>query len=94
MIANYGFEDASGLYFISIDTDKCIICKDRGCLDGCPAAVFELGDDDWDDQVAVVKSSARNQITMTCAECKPVSDCERPLPCQKACILGAISHSW
>ena len=46
MIANYGYEDGSGAYYISLNIDKCGICKDRGCLSGCPYGVFELEVDD------------------------------------------------
>lgn len=94
MIANYGFEDGSGAYFISIDTEKCCSCVKRGCLKGCPADIFELEVDDWDDEIAVVKKNERNQINIICAKCKPIDNRPELLPCQKSCAFGAITHSW
>jgi len=94
VIAAYGYEDGSGTYYISIDTDKCSNCKDRGCLNGCPAGIFELEMDDWEDEIAVVKKCERNRINDICAACKPVSNRPQLLPCQAACLLQAIDHSW
>ena len=52
MIANYGYKDGSGEYYISIDTDKCIDCPvGRACLTGCPKGMFETMTDDYDDEV-------------------------------------------
>ncbi len=94
MIANHGYKDGSGEYYISIDTDKCGICEDRGCLTGCPAGIFELEVDDWDDEVAAVKASERNKIKFTCAACKPSGNRPELLLCQAACPAQAIKHSW
>lgn len=94
MIANYGYEDGSGVYYISIDTDKCNSCKDRGCLNSCPAGIFEMEIDDWDNEIAVIKKGERNRINYICTECKPTSNYSKLLPCQAACTLRAIVHSW
>jgi sulfatase maturation enzyme AslB (radical SAM superfamily) len=95
MIANYGFEDGSGAYYISIDTDKCSKCEGRGCINGgCPAEIFELQVDDWDNEMAVVKKDVCNKIVFLCSECKPISGRKELLPCQSACSLRAIVHSW
>ncbi|MFQ6007371.1 MAG: ferredoxin family protein [Candidatus Zixiibacteriota bacterium] len=93
MKANYGYTDGSGEYFITIDTDLCIDCTDRGCVDACPQGLFEIIVDDYDDNVAAVKEEYRKKLKYECAECKPVSN--RPvLPCVAACTPGAITHSW
>lgn len=95
MIASYGFEDGSGAYYISLDTSKCSNCEERGCIKGgCPAGIFELEVDDWDDEIAVVKKAYRNNVKSLCADCKPLSNRPELLPCQNACGLRAIVHSW
>ncbi len=95
MIANYGYKDGSGEYFIAIDTDKCNGCED--CVKACPYGVLETRDDPNDPfrelPVAVVTEAERKKIKYTCAPCKPVSG-RKELPCISACEVGAISHSW
>ena len=108
MIANYGYKDGSGEYFISIDTDKCNGCEK--CLEACPQNVFETGSDDADpfreELVAKVGEANRKKLRYTCAPCKQYlttlsgvkteeSDKEiAKLPCVVACETGAIGHSW
>lgn len=96
MIANFGYQDGSGEYFISIDTDLCDGCGD--CLSACPAQIFEIREEDPNDPfreipVAAVKESERKKIKYTCSSCKPVAD-QPPLRCVVACKKGAIGHSW
>ena len=91
MIANYGYKDGSGDYFISIDTDKCNNCRE--CIKVCPAGVIEIIVDDYDDEVAAVCEEHRKKIKYSCASCKPTSG-EVKLPCKEACDPGAIEHSW
>ena len=47
MLANYGYKDASGDFFITIDTDKCNGCGD--CVTACPARNFAVLDEDPND---------------------------------------------
>ena len=95
MIANYGFKDGTGDFFIAIDTDRCDGCGE--CLSACPEKCFEVGEDPndplRDEPVAVVSEAVRKKINYVCTGCKPVSD-RPPLPCVQACPKGAISHSW
>ncbi len=96
MLANYGYQDGSGEYFIRLDTDKCNGCGD--CVSACPAGAFELRDEDPNDPlrempVVVIKDSERNKIKYACGPCKPMAD-RPPLPCLTACIPAAIAHSW
>jgi sulfatase maturation enzyme AslB (radical SAM superfamily) len=94
MIANYGYKDGSGEYYISIDTDRCTTCPvGRACLTGCPKAMFEVMTDDYDDEVICVKEEFRRSLAYACAECKP-SGGHTTLPCTSACEPGAIKHSW
>jgi len=95
MLANYGYKDGSGDYFITIDTDRCDGCGD--CVPACPAGVLETADDPHDpfreEPVVIVGEAERNKIKYTCAPCKPGRE-RPPLPCVAACPRDAISHSW
>ena len=61
MIANYGYKDGSGDYFIAIDTEKCNGCKD--CVSTCPYGVMDVGPDEndplSDEEVAFVTEAER-----------------------------------
>lgn len=93
MIANYGYMDGSGDYYITIDTDKCIDCETQDCVTACPKEMFLIEADDYDDEVASIKKEFRKKIKYECAACKPMTD-RQPLPCVAACEPEAISHSW
>ncbi len=93
MIANYGYKDGSGDYFISIDTDKCNGCCD--CVPVCPAGVFEIKENEFDplgeSLMAAVKDEHRKKLKYSCSECKGK---DKILPCIESCKLDAIVHSW
>ena len=108
MLANYGYKDGSGDYFIAIDTDKCDGCGK--CEKACPQGVFEMGPDDADpfrdEPVAKAAEGQRKKLRYVCAPCKQyltslsgvkteesIKGMEK-LPCVVACESGAISHSW
>jgi Fe-S-cluster-containing hydrogenase component 2 len=95
MIAQFGYKDGSGEFFISIDTDKCNGCGD--CVPVCPAGVLEMRENDFDpladDNMAAVTEEHRKKIKYSCALCKPSGD--RPeLQCMSVCEPNAITHSW
>lgn len=93
MLANYGYSDGSGEFYITIDTDKCLECEKHPCLDSCPKDLFEIIEDDYEDMVAAIKDDQRRSLKYACADCKPVAN--RPeLPCATACPDGGISHTW
>jgi Fe-S-cluster-containing hydrogenase component 2 len=93
MIANYGYKDGSGEFFISIDTDKCNGCGD--CVPVCPEGVLEIRENEFDpladDKMAAVTEAQRKKIKYSCAGCKGEG---KALPCVEACELDAIVHSW
>jgi len=95
MIANYGYKDGSGEYFIAVDTDVCDGCG--ACADACPHGVMGVGPDENDPlsdlTVAFVTEAERKKIKYTCAPCKPMAG-RPPLPCVAACPRDALAHSW
>jgi ferredoxin len=95
LIANYGYMDGSGEYFIKIDTDKCDGCGE--CVKACPAGVMLVREDENDPfrevPVATVAEEHRKKIKYSCGPCKPVTG-RVELPCVAACKLAALEHSW
>lgn len=91
MLANYGYTDGSGTYYITMDTDKCDGCGD--CVEACPQHMFAVEPDDYDEEKSLIKEAMRKDVKYLCAPCKPTTG-PRELPCQTACAPGAISHSW
>jgi len=97
MISNYGYEDGTGFYYITIDGGLCASCGEHSCVRACPQGVYALEVDDYDDLVAVVSEDARKRLRELCAPCKGRNGgggTERDLPCTLACPRGAIRHSW
>lgn len=96
VLANYGYSDASGDYFITIDTDKCDGCGD--CLNACPSDIFEIVKEDLNDPlreipVAIVSDKKLKLLKYECNQCKHSSR-QSPVPCIEECSNRAISHSW
>jgi len=92
MRAHYGYEDGSGRYYITIDTDRCNGCAE--CVRLCPAAVLEMVEDDPLEPAAVaaVTAAQRNRLREACAPCKASG--QGALPCVAACAPDAITHSF
>lgn len=90
-IANYGYTDGSGNYYIIVNTDKCDGCGK--CVEACPRGILEVITDDYDDRVLAVKQEHHKNLKYACAPCKPTSG-TRVLKCQAACPYNAITHSW
>ncbi|MBW1880079.1 MAG: 4Fe-4S dicluster domain-containing protein [Deltaproteobacteria bacterium] len=92
MKAHYGYEDGSGRFYLTVDTDLCTGCED--CLAACPAEVFEMVEEDPIDErmVAAVSDAHRKKLKYSCNPCKPSG--YTSLPCVAACEPGALAHSW
>jgi len=92
MLAHHGYEDGSGRFYITVDTDLCNGCED--CLKVCPAEVLEMVEEDPvdDRMVAAVTELQRKRIKYACNPCKPSG--YTSLPCVTACEPNALSHSW
>ena len=95
MIANFGYKDGSGEFFITIDTNKCNGCGD--CIPVCPESVLEIRENDFDplsgDEMAAVKDEHRKKIKYSCAPCKSADNTGME-PCIAVCEMKAITHSW
>ncbi len=87
----YGYSDATGSYFITIDTGRCDGCGE--CVTACPAQLFAVMPDDSGQGKAVVKEEARKKISLLCPG---FSVCSQGLEmnCHRVCAKDAISHTW
>ncbi len=96
MLANYGYKDASGDFFITIDTDKCDGCGT--CAETCPNGLYEILNEDPNDPmreypVVVIKNEKNKKIKYECNSCKYKENNNLPI-CISSCPHNAISHSW
>ncbi|MEW5910046.1 MAG: 4Fe-4S binding protein [Thermodesulfobacteriota bacterium] len=96
MLADHGYQDASGSFFITIDTDRCNGCG--ACLSICPENIFEVVNQDPNDPfreipVVIVREDKRNKLKYECGPCKRPAD-RILLSCVEACPFHAITHSW
>lgn len=93
MIANYGYKDAEGSFYITVNTAKCAECDGKSCISSCPRDLFVAEEDPYGDEVIVISEMKRKKIKYECVECKPAQN-RSPLPCVEACPYGALAHSW
>ena len=94
MIANYGYEDGAGFFYIGIDTDKCAECDGKPCIPACPQQLYIVEEDDWGDDVVVVDSAKTSQLQAACDACKKAATEQANLPCFAACEQDALTHTW
>lgn len=92
MQAHYGYEDGSGRFYITVDTDLCNGCEE--CITACPSGVLEMVEEDPVEErmVAAVSEAHRKKIKYSCNPCK--TEGYTSLPCVQACEPVALRHSW
>ncbi|MEM0216959.1 MAG: 4Fe-4S binding protein [Candidatus Bathyarchaeia archaeon] len=84
--------NASGEYYIVIDSDKCDGCED--CAKKCPKSVLEavkMMVDIEERCLISVKEEYRNKLRYVCAQCMPEKT--KP-PCVATCEKNAIEWIW
>jgi len=92
MIAHYGYRDAEGEFYITLDTDRCARCEAKACILACPRSLFVEEEDPYGEVVVAVDEGKRKKLKYECSACK---QCENPsLPCRLACPFDAVRHSW
>jgi len=91
MKIHYGYSDATGEYFITIDTELCDGCGE--CVPACPSAVFEVAADDTGQPKVMVKEGVRKRLALVCPGFQSCSSTHQ-VNCHSACPKDAISHSW
>jgi predicted CoA-substrate-specific enzyme activase len=91
MKVQYGYNDAKGDYYITIDLRKCDGCGK--CVPACPAAIFEVFGENGRQPKARVTEATRKRLSIMCPgyrTCIKANDNN----CQSACPQDAISLSW
>jgi predicted CoA-substrate-specific enzyme activase len=87
----YGYNDGSGDYYITVDAGRCDGCGK--CVPACPADVFEVFREDGRQPKARVAEVARKRLSILCPgneSCRA----SRAENCRSVCPHDAISLSW
>jgi predicted CoA-substrate-specific enzyme activase len=87
----YGYTDATGDYFITVDLAKCDGCGD--CVNICPANIFELANHNGCQPAVRVSDSARKQIATLCPGGRICMQ-KQGKNCLSACPHDALGISW
>ena len=88
MIANYGYMDGSGEFYVVLDTDKCTGCGK--CVPACPAHALEDYVDDYDQKIMKLVEAHAHTLKYDCGQCNPVG-APKNAKCEQACAPGAIN---
>ncbi|MBI2864613.1 MAG: ferredoxin family protein [Chloroflexi bacterium] len=91
MLANYGYTDGSGDYFLTIDTDQCDGCA--RCITACGENVLEMAKDDYGKLVAKVRDQVAPKLSYVCLGIERGCS-RREKSCQTECELNAITLTW
>jgi predicted CoA-substrate-specific enzyme activase len=91
MKIHYGYTDATGDYFITIDTGLCDGCGE--CVKACPEQLFTVAPDDSGQPKAQIREESRKSLAL---ECSGFDSCREnhAVNCHSVCARDAISHSW
>jgi len=87
----YGYNDATGDYYITIDSGKCDGCGE--CVSACPSGIYEINTDDNGRASAVVHESVRKKLSIFCPGAGKCNGKEKG-NCQTVCPGQAITLSW
>jgi ferredoxin len=87
----YGYTDATGDYFITVDLTSCDGCGE--CVSACPAGIFEVVHEDGRQPEARVKETARKRLSILCPGYNTCSN-EHEGNCLSSCQRDAISLTW
>jgi predicted CoA-substrate-specific enzyme activase len=87
----YGYSDATGDYYITIDMAKCNGCGK--CVSACPAAIFEVAQKDGHQPRARVAEAIRKRLSVVCPGYDSCGNIRKD-NCQSICKRGAINLSW
>jgi ferredoxin len=89
--ANYGYADATGEYYLTIDTARCDGCGD--CVPACPENILEIVRDDFGELKAAVRDDVAQLLAHACLGYDAY--CVRnEVNCHSACHADAIQHTW
>ena len=87
----YGYNDGTGDYYITIDLERCDGCGE--CVSACPEDIFEVVAEDGRQPIARVVEAARKRLSIVCPGYSSCSS-RHLINCQSACPSDAISLTW
>ncbi len=91
MKVQYGYDDATGSYYITLDSARCDGCGK--CVPVCPAGLWAVTGENGARQKAGIRDELRKKISYLC----PGEEaCRAKIgeTCQGVCPKDAIRHSW
>jgi predicted CoA-substrate-specific enzyme activase len=89
MKVNYGYSDATGEYFVTIDTPLCDGCGN--CINACPVGIYKLSRNDSGSSKAIIKEESRKKLSSVCPG---LANCKAEKNCTDVCAKKAIALSW
>ncbi len=87
----YGYNDATGDYYITVDSSKCNGCGK--CVAACPAHLLEMTQENGRGPVVKVTESARKRLSILCPGCDACIK-EHKENCKSVCSSNALSLTW